>query len=83
MTNRTGSTLVEGLSELPVAEAVRAVLQRAVAAGIPEQDALDDAFGFLIGRTMELDGPQKTAGRLLAVAQAVTELVPPQGTRAN
>ncbi|MHB2211826.1 hypothetical protein [Methylobacterium sp. CM6257] len=83
MTNTTGGAMAEDLAGLPTAEAVRVVLQRAVASGIPESDAIDDAFGMLVGRSMELDGPRKTAARLLAVAQALVEMVPPQGARPN
>lgn len=79
----TSGALSEDLSGMPVADAMREVIRRAVAAGTAEQDALDDAFGYLATRTMELDGPQKTAARFLAVAKAMTELVPPQGARAN
>ncbi|EAS2265013.1 hypothetical protein CEJ06_24490, partial [Salmonella enterica] len=63
--------------------AVRTIIRRAVASGIPEQDALDDALGMLVGRTMELDGPQKTAARLLAVASALTDMVPAKGATVN
>lgn len=83
MTSTTTGALAEDLNGMPTAEAVRTVLQRAVESGIPEADALDDAMGMIVGRTMELDGPQKTAARLLAVAQALTEMVPPQSARTN
>lgn len=79
----TNPSLTEDLGELPTAEAVRTVLQRAVASGIPEADALDDAFGMIVARTLELDGPAKTAARLLTVAQALTAMVPPEGIRVN
>jgi hypothetical protein len=82
MTTKSGS-LAEDLGELPAAEAVRTVLQRAVASGIPEADAIDDVFGLLVARTVELDGPAKTAARLLMVAQSLTGMVPPQGAKAN
>jgi hypothetical protein len=73
----------ENLDDMPLADAIRTVMQRAVDSGIPLQEVIDDAFGAVVAKAHETDGPAVTAGRLLMVAKALTDMIPPTGQPTN
>ncbi|MEH3145210.1 MAG: hypothetical protein PGN34_07635 [Methylobacterium frigidaeris] len=77
------AALNEYLEDMPVAAATQSAMRRAVEAGTPPADVIEQAFVAVVGYLVETEGASKAAARLLSVAKSLAGTIQPPGIRPN